>query len=337
MHSAAASLLSSSSRRSGMSGMKRRSMAVLGACLLLCPGPAAGLAHAAEAAEVGAPLAGSFLGALFFGYPFESVGTPDILLLLIIGLVLMRVAAGKNRNNGQSGTRQNDRQDRESFRDQFLKASRDEEKRGNEERDSNEEGGWNAWRRDRKSPPRQENKPDAPPQNTMHRQARATWDALRSRQPENDRERTGAEQTAAASGLAGAMQVAAGVSVPRGFDVEDFLGGAKALYSRLQHSWAARDVDDLEPFVSESMLSILREQSALDPQPGEVQILLVTAVLSGFHSEGGSEDVSVTFDAVIHDGPESGKTEPVSVRELWHFVRGPGTGGTWRLDGIEQV
>lgn len=317
MFSIAAPLASPLSRRSGV----KRFPALFPACLLACLGPAAGTAHAAEAG-IGAPLEGSFLGSVLFGTPFEGVGTPDILLLVIIGLVLMRVMSGKNRNNSRPGPGQNGRRDGENFRDEFMKASRDEEKR------DGEEDGWNAWNGDRKSPPQQRD--DGAPQNDMRRQARATWDALRSRQPESAPEQRNAEQPAAS-------EVAPGVSVPKNFDVEDFLGGARALYARLQHSWAARDVDDLEPFVSEAMLRILRDQSALDPQPGEVQILLVTAVLSDFSSEGGDERVSVTFDAVIHDGPESDKTEPVNVRELWHFVRGSLTGGTWRLDGIEQV
>lgn len=320
MFSIAAPLASPLSRRSGV----KRFLALFPACLLVCLGPAAGAAHAADA-DIGAPLAGSFLGSVLFGTPFEGVGTPDILLLVIIGLVLMRVMSGKSRNNSRPG--QNGRGDGENFRDEFMKASRDKEKR------DGEEGGWSSWNRDRKSPPQQR---DDAPQHDMRRQARATWDALRNRQPESAPEQGNAEQPAA-SGLAGSRQVASGVSVPKNFDVEDFLGGARALYARLQHSWAARDVDDLEPFVSESMLRILREQSALDPQPGEVQILLVTAVLSGFSGEGGNERVSVTFDAVIHDGPENDKTEPANVRELWHFVRGSATGGTWRLDGIEQV
>ena len=83
------------------------------------------------------------------------------------------------------------------------------------------------------------------------------------------------------------------------------------------------------------MMQILREQAALDPEQSQVQVLLVTATLAGITGENGSERASVTFDALLHDGPEHDTNEPVNVHELWHFARNPG--GTWRLDGIEQV
>ena len=307
--------------------------------------------------QAGSPLLdqlfrGSFLGALFFGYPYESPGVPDMAVLGALTLLVLRgliFKGGRPRpprsdDDGQSGASRG----RGEFRDHLRNASRDsKDENGKETQEKKPADGddsfWDAWSRDRKSPPRRTDqdgpaRPGDPgatgsgredqrqgdggtrPRDTMEWRARATWDSLRSQAPKT------AEGT-----------VEPGASVPGGFNVDDFLDGARTLYVRLQNSWAARDLDDLTPFVTPPMMRILREQAALDPTPAQVQILLVTAALAGVEREGDSERASVTFDALMHEGPESDTAEPANIRELWRFVRSSGTGGTWRLDGIEQV
>ena len=291
---------------------------------------------------------GSFLGALFFGYPYESPGVPDMFILGALTLLLLRgviFRGGQPRpprsdDDGKNG----DSRGRREFRDDLRNTSRDSKDKNSKETEGKGEGfSWEAWSRDKKSPPRQKDQ-DGPARpddrnatnngredqrqgdggtqrrDTMEWRARATWDSLRSQAPKP---------------AEGAVE--SGASVPGGFDVDDFLNGARTLYVRLQNSWAARDLDDLTPFVTSPMMRILREQAALDPTPGQVQILLVTATLAGIVREGDSERASVTFDALMHEGPESDTAEPANIRELWRFLRSSGTGGTWRLDGIEQV
>jgi predicted lipid-binding transport protein (Tim44 family) len=132
--------------------------------------------------------------------------------------------------------------------------------------------------------------------------------------------------------------VARGVAVPADFEVEEFLDGARMLYSRLQTSWAARDLEDLAPFATPEMLDILRRQAEQDPTPGNVDVLLVTAVLTGIIRREEEERVTVAFSAILQENStDRNQDEKISVNEIWHFVRSPATGGGWRLDGIEQA
>ena len=285
---------------------------------------------------------GSFVGALLFGFPFTGPGLPDVLSLAVLVLIFLKFTKGgpsRPSRPGDDTWNESSRRDeggREHPRDTSQNADDAPRRRTGERKpESTEESFWDAWSRNKTSPPRNDRERPSPtdrqddagenprsqngrpPQNNMEWRAKTTWDSLRSKTPEPQRQN--------------------GASGSGDFDKEDFLKGARALYVRLQNSWAARDVDDLIPFVTPGMLRILREQATLDPAPRQVQVLLVTAAFSGITREQGAERASVTFDVVMHEGPENDTTEPVNIHELWHFVRGLGAGGTWRLDGIEQV
>lgn len=124
------------------------------------------------------------------------------------------------------------------------------------------------------------------------------------------------------------------ISVPEGFDVEEFLRGAKMAYTRLQGSWDRRDLADIAQFATPAVLQVLREQMASDPTPGKTEIVLVNAQLLEVTTSGGEEYAQVYFDALLRETPE--QQTPSAAREIWHFVR-PVNGGSWKLDGIQQV
>lgn len=125
----------------------------------------------------------------------------------------------------------------------------------------------------------------------------------------------------------------AGPSVPPGFDVEEFLSGAKMAFTRLQASWDKRDLEDIAQFAGEAVMREVRTQFESDPAPGRTDVLLVNAQLLGVAEEEGQQKATVFFDALLREAPEmdAGQT-----REVWHFTR-PVAGGSWKLDGIQQV
>jgi predicted lipid-binding transport protein (Tim44 family) len=169
----------------------------------------------------------------------------------------------------------------------------------------------------------------------MQKRARTVWDGLRSGR--QDPGASSGEETAADLSGSGVPSgsVDPGVALPADFDAQDFLDGARLLYSRLQTSWAARNLEDLAPFTTPEMQNMLRRQAELEPAPGSVEVLLVTAVLTGFTRGQGEERVRVAFSALLQQGPEEeGK---ITVNEIWEFFRGPASGGGWRLSGIEQA
>ncbi|MBQ3060529.1 MAG: Tim44 domain-containing protein [Desulfovibrio sp.] len=152
---------------------------------------------------------------------------------------------------------------------------------------------------------------------TMHRDdVRSGWDTLSS--------------TPQGAGQAGG----APLDLPADFDADDFLRGAKMAYTRLQNSWDRRDLNDIAQFATPAVLDALRQQMAEDPEPCVTEILLVNAQLLSAENEGSEQRAQVYFDVLMREDPQ--QQSPSSVREIWHFVR-PLSGGSWKLDGLQQV
>lgn len=124
------------------------------------------------------------------------------------------------------------------------------------------------------------------------------------------------------------------VDVPAGFNVQEFLNGAKMAYTRMQSSWDRRDLADIARFATPAVLDVLRNQMASDPNPGNTELVRVDASLVGMEKEGSEERAQVYFDVLMREYPN--QTNPAQVREIWHFVR-PDSNGNWKLDGIQQV
>lgn len=125
-----------------------------------------------------------------------------------------------------------------------------------------------------------------------------------------------------------------GPRIPAGFDAEEFLQGAKLAYNRLQASWDKRDLNDIAQFATPPVLDALREQLAQEPTPSHTEIILVNAQLLEVTEEGSEERAQVYFDVLLREDPQ--QQTPNNAREIWHFVR-ERAGGTWKLDGIQQV
>ena len=143
------------------------------------------------------------------------------------------------------------------------------------------------------------------------------WDALRGQGGAGEAEASGPH-----------------IPMPPGFDADEFLRGAKMAYTRLQTAWDKRDMNDISQFTTEAVQKSVREQMDADPKPSTTEILLVNAQLLGVADEGQDQYAQVFFDVLLREYPD--QQTPSSAREVWHFVR-PVTGGSWKLDGIQQV
>lgn len=135
-------------------------------------------------------------------------------------------------------------------------------------------------------------------------------------------------------GSASQAAAPAGPSVPLGFDVEEFLRGAKLAFNRLQASWDKRDINDIAQFTSDAVLKEVKAQFETDPTPGTTEVLLVNAQLLSVTEEEGQQTATVYFDVLLRETP---RTDTTQVREVWHFVRPIHGTSTWKLDGIQQV
>jgi len=124
--------------------------------------------------------------------------------------------------------------------------------------------------------------------------------------------------------------------LPPGFDVAEFLTGAKAAYHRIQKSWDKRDLEDIRNFTSPEVWEELRRQAQEDPTPGRTEIVLLKADVLEVKKEGSETIVSVLFDVLLRESEE--QVEATQTKEIWHFSRKESIPGSfWMLEGIQQV
>ena len=124
------------------------------------------------------------------------------------------------------------------------------------------------------------------------------------------------------------------IPMPADFDAEEFLRGAKMAYNRLQAAWDSLDLNDIAQFASPAVMDAVRQQLAEETEPSKTEILLVNAQLLSVVNEDKEQRAQVYFDVLMRERPD--QPTPSNVREIWHFVREL-DGGTWKLDGIQQV
>lgn len=145
----------------------------------------------------------------------------------------------------------------------------------------------------------------------------SAWDNLQA----GDRTNTGTSQSP---------------TIPPGFDQEDFMKGAKAVYQRLQHSWDKRDLNDIRTFTSQEVYDFIEEQYNNDPTPGTTEILLINGELLEVKTIGNQTVATVYFDVLMREDSSSQDTE--QVREVWHFSKYDNqSGDNWVLEGIQQL
>ncbi|WP_319779737.1 TIM44-like domain-containing protein [Maridesulfovibrio sp.] len=125
------------------------------------------------------------------------------------------------------------------------------------------------------------------------------------------------------------------VNTPAGFDEEEFLEGAKAVYTRLQKSWDSRDMADIEQFATADVVNEIKQQAKEDPGPSQTDVLMVNARLLEAKEEGGMTNATVFYDVLLREDPS--QSQPSQVREVWHFIKPIGSDGMWKLDGIQQL
>lgn len=150
----------------------------------------------------------------------------------------------------------------------------------------------------------------------------------------HDRDIGGTSWGGLASGREDAA-VTAPPAIPAGFDVDEFLKGAKAAYNRLQDSWNKRDLEDIRQFTSPEVWEEVSRQAMEEPAGNKTEIVLINAKLLEVKSETDETIGSVYFDVLMRESAE--EQRPKQVREVWHFSKKEGHDSFWRLEGIQQM
>lgn len=166
--------------------------------------------------------------------------------------------------------------------------------------------------------------------------AERSWDNLRSQPQQPAPQAGGPAGGTGGFGVAPGSEAQAAPAVPEGFNVPEFLEGAKTVYARLQHSWDRRDLNDIALFTTPEVLAELKSQASADPSPSKTELLLVNARLLEFREEDKDIVTSVFFDVLMRE--DVSEERPKQVREVWHFSRPAGDlAANWRLEGIQQL
>ncbi|OEU68996.1 MAG: preprotein translocase subunit Tim44 [Desulfovibrio sp. S3730MH75] len=154
--------------------------------------------------------------------------------------------------------------------------------------------------------------------------AGSAWDHLSSKPKESPM-----------SAPQGAEQVSPEIGVPAGFDSEDFLEGAKAIYTRLQKSWDSRDLSDIGQFATAGVVEEIKQQLADDSTPSKTDIMLINARLLEVKEEGSQILATVYYDVLLRESAD--QSQPSQVREVWSFVKENNESAMWKLDGLQQL
>lgn len=154
---------------------------------------------------------------------------------------------------------------------------------------------------------------------SMQRQAQDAWANLRS----------------TPAGGSNAQETQPDVTVPAGFDSDEFLKGAKVVFNRLQQSWDARDLDDIKQFTTQEVYEAIKQQADDDPQPSRTEILMANARLLEVKDEAEGILATVYFDVLMRESKTA--QHPEQVREVWHFLKAKKEDSMWLLDGIQQL
>ena len=140
-----------------------------------------------------------------------------------------------------------------------------------------------------------------------------------------------------------AAPMAAGVTVPAGIDLDDFLRVARLNFVRMQAAWDAGDLDALSSLATGPLLADLREQLlARGAAPNRTDVLTLQAQLLAFEELRQAWFASVEFSGLIREHSEAGAAP---FRELWLLVRpkaGDGDPGAsddtaWQLAGVQSL
>ncbi|CAG7856565.1 hypothetical protein MCAMS1_01093 [biofilm metagenome] len=123
--------------------------------------------------------------------------------------------------------------------------------------------------------------------------------------------------------------------IPKGFDEQSFLNGAKIAYKNLQKAWDARDLAEIRSLTTDKVFAEIQDQINTATEENHTDVLKVEAELLEVREIGNEIEAVVLFDAVMR---EDINAQAGQVREVWHFVKPNNPNHTkWLLDGIQQL
>ncbi len=256
---------------------------------------------------------GGLLGALFFGGAFENINFMDVAIFAVIAFVLYKIFAARKRAS-MSPVQERMATGGGAMSGPATEPSMDYSPANRADHDATAQV----------------------PQAQTPRQERssASFDTdlmFRKDKPFDSETNVGAAQTA--------FRPLPGV-IPKDFDSEGFMEGAKAAYQRLQKAWDEGDLADLRQFTTDKVFAELQDQVRARSGENRTELLKVEGELLEVREAGSDIEATVLFDVLMReiDADTTDDKHVTPVREIWHFTRPARSAQpTWYLDGIQQL
>lgn len=122
--------------------------------------------------------------------------------------------------------------------------------------------------------------------------------------------------------------------LPQGFDISQFLEGARGHYNILQTAWNQNDLVKIREYMAPELYQeLVNERSKLGNEVLNNQILYVDASLVRAHQSANAAQVSVHFRGKYSDT----QNHEHLIDEIWHLRRELDTvSADWLIEGIEE-
>jgi len=127
----------------------------------------------------------------------------------------------------------------------------------------------------------------------------------------------------------------ASVVVPKDFDQQAFLSGAKIAFANLQKAWDERDLAEIRGLTTDKVFAEIQDQLKASDAENRTEILKLEAELLEVREVGSELEAVVLFDSIMR---EDANAQAEQVREVWHFIKPKvSIQPKWYLDGIQQL
>ncbi len=124
-------------------------------------------------------------------------------------------------------------------------------------------------------------------------------------------------------------------AIPKDFDQQAFLSGAKIAFANLQKAWDERDLAEIRGLTTDKVFAEIQDQLKATTTENHTEILKLEAELLEVREVGSELEAVVMFDSIMR---EDANAQAEQVREVWHFIKPKvSIQPKWYLDGIQQL
>jgi len=125
------------------------------------------------------------------------------------------------------------------------------------------------------------------------------------------------------------------IVLPKDFNEQNFLEGAKGAFKMLQTAWDKRDLAEIRSLTTDKVFAEIQTQLKESDAENHTDILKIEAELLEVREIGNDMEAVVLFDTLMR---EELSAHPEQVREVWTFTKPKNSmQAKWHLDGLQQL